>query len=220
MTLLHISIAIECHRSGSYNDATITIQASTITDCCQQGGGSFFDDSGCISDCILISKSTTYINIFILHYNYNTTEGDPHFSIPLLSNDILCYSIQGYSGLAFNLVYNKDFVINALFVGTKGDTSEATWIGKLAVIPQNSNKSNSVVFDSVNQEIITDDGDFKAAMSKQITFTENGTVKFSHTMKKQEGNPIVRVMYTKPNAKFDVTFYKNHLNVDWSLTCG
>ena len=147
-----------------------------------------------------------------------TTEGDPHFSIPLLSKDILCYSIQGYSGLVFNLIYNKDFVINGFFVDTEGDTSEATWIGKLAVIPQNHNQSNSVVFDSVSQKVVVvSNGDLKATMIKQITFTENGTVKFTKTMKKQDGNPTIRVLYTKPRAKFDVTFYKNHLNVDWSM---
>jgi len=102
-------------------------------------------------------------------------------------------------------------------VDTEGDTSEATWIGKLAVVPQNSNKSNSVIFDSLNRKIFVGDEEFKAVMIKQITFTENGTVKFMQRIKKQEGNPIVHVIYTKPHAKFDVTFYTNHLNVDWSM---
>ena len=35
-----------------------------------------------------------------------------------------------------------------------GDKTEATWIGKLAVIPQSSNKSDAVIFDSANQEVI------------------------------------------------------------------
>ena len=64
---------------------------------------------------------------------------------------------------------------------------------------------------------IVGEGSLNAATIKQITFTENGTAKFSKTMKKQIGNPIIRVMYAKPQAKFDVIFYKNHLNVDWSL---
>ena len=41
---------------------------------------------------------------------------DPHFRVPLLSDDTLYYSIQGYPGLVFNLIYSEDFVINALFV--------------------------------------------------------------------------------------------------------
>ena len=79
------------------------------------------------------------------------TEGDPHFSVPLLSKEVLCYSIQGYSGLAFNLIHNRDFVINALFVDTEEDTSEATWIGKLAVVPLTKNNSDAVVFDSIRR---------------------------------------------------------------------
>ena len=56
--------------------------------------------------------------------------------------------------MAFNLIYNKNFNINAQFVDSGGDTSKATWIGKLAVIPHNSNSSDAIVFDSVDQKVI------------------------------------------------------------------
>ena len=115
------------------------------------------------------------------------------------------------------MICNKDFIVNAYFVDTRGDTSEATWIGKLAVVPQNRNNSDAVIFDSVNQEIlVVGDGNLKAATIKQIKFTENGTVKFTHTAM-QNGNLITHVIYTKPQAKFDVTFYNNHLDVDWRM---
>ena len=146
--------------------------------------------------------------------------GDPHFMVPLHSKEILCYSIQGYPGLAFNLISNKNFIINAHFVDSIGDKDEATWIGKLAVIPHNGNKSDAVIFDSVNQEVImVSQGSFKAAVIKQIIFNEDGktSVKFTKGVAKQAGNPKVQVTYTKPQAEFDVSFYKNHLNVDWSL---
>ena len=101
---------------------------------------------------------------------------------------------------------------------TEGDTSEATWIGKLAVFPKNTNKSDAVVFDSVNQDVvIVGEGSLKASMIKQIIFTENGAVKFSQSIQKKSGNPTIHMVHTKPQAKFDVTFYKNHLNVDWSM---
>ena len=51
---------------------------------------------------------------------------DPHFMVPLLSNETLCCSIQGYPGLAFNLIYNQDFIINALFIDSIGDEREIT----------------------------------------------------------------------------------------------
>ena len=146
--------------------------------------------------------------------------GDPHFMVPLQSKEILCYSIQGYPGLAFNLIYNENFIINAHFVDSMGDKNEATWIGKLAVIPQNGNKSHAVVFDSVNQEVImVGQGSFQASVIQKITFNEDGkmSVKFTKGVEKQAGNPSVHVTYIKPQAEFDVSFHKDHLNVDWNL---
>ena len=148
--------------------------------------------------------------------------GDPHFMVPLLSKEILCYSIQGYPGLAFNLISNKNFVINAHFVDSVGDSSEATWIGKLAVIPKSNNKSDAVIFDSVNQEVIlVGQGMFKAAMIDRIAFNKDGkmSVKFRKFNQLESNNPIIHVIYEKPLAKFDVEFYKHmhHLNVDWDI---
>ena len=144
--------------------------------------------------------------------------GDPHFIVPLLSNQFLCYSIQGYPGLAFNLVHNNKFVINAEFVDSAGDTTEATWIGKLAVIARTSNTTNAVVFDSVNQQVIVvDEGSFKVEFIKDVLFNENGDIKFIEGIQRQKGNPTVHVVYTKPKAEFDVTFYSNHLDINWNL---
>ena len=88
----------------------------------------------------------------------------------------------------------------------------------IAVVPLTKNNSDAVVFDSVNQKVeIVGKGNLKAEMIKEIIFNENGTAKFTQTTKKQKGNPVIRVMYFKVHAKFDVTFYKNHLNMDWSM---
>ena len=144
--------------------------------------------------------------------------GDPHFIVPLLSKEILCYSIQGYPGLAFNLLYSKQLVINAEFVDSEGDTTEVTWIGKLAVIAKKSNTSNAVVFDSVQQELmVVGKGSFKAAVVKEVVFSEDGTIKFIESINKQAGNPIVHVVFTKPEAKLDITFYTNHLDINWNV---
>ena len=101
-----------------------------------------------------------------------------------------------------------------------GDKNQATWIGKLAVIPQNGNTSDAVAFDSVTQEVImVSQGSFRASVVKQIIFNEDGkiSVKFTKGLAKQTGNPSVHVVYIKPHAHFDVTFHHNHLNVDWNF---
>ena len=146
--------------------------------------------------------------------------GDPHFIVPLLSEEILCYSIQGYPGLAFNLISNKNFAINAHFIDSMGDNSEATWIGKLAVIPRGNNKSDAVIFDSVNQQVImVDQGNFKAAVIGHIMFNKDGkmSVTFSKNKHTKGKNPTIHVTYEKPQASFDVEFNKHHLNVDWDI---
>ena len=43
------------------------------------------------------------------------------------------------------------------------------------------------------------------------------SVKFTPGIAKQAGNPTVHVKYDKPLANFDVTFYNNHLDVNWDL---
>jgi len=58
---------------------------------------------------------------------------------------------------------------------------------KMAVIPQHSNKSEAVVFDSVNQEVIlVNQGYFAAAAVDTVTFDEMGkmSVKFARGVTK------------------------------------
>ena len=148
--------------------------------------------------------------------------GDPHFVVPLLSNQTLCYSIQGYAGLAFNLISNEDYVINAMFTDSEEDTTESTWIGKLAVIPRNMNKSQAVFFDSITQEVnILGKGTFKASMISQIIFKTNQSVNFKLAMnsaKKQKDAPsTVNVAYDKPKASFTVHLLHNKIDVDWNM---
>ena len=99
-----------------------------------------------------------------------------------------------------------------------GDTSKATWIGKLAVIPHNSNSSDAIVFDSVDQKVtVVGHESFKATLIKKIIISEDGSIKFTQGVEAQTGNPTVHVSYTNPQADFDVNFHSNHLNVDWNV---
>jgi hypothetical protein len=41
---------------------------------------------------------------------------DPHFSIVLPSSRLLCFTVQGEHGFAFNLINNEHLHMNALFV--------------------------------------------------------------------------------------------------------
>ncbi|XP_065889845.1 uncharacterized protein [Dysidea avara] len=146
--------------------------------------------------------------------------GDPHFSVPLLHGGKLCYSIQGIPGLAFNLLSSRHLIINALFIDSVNDPTQATWIGKLAIIPQHVGESQPIIFDSVSQSIkIVGQGYFKPEFLQRVVIneTDNIVIKTTHGLNRQAGNPTVTVFLTNPVASFDVTFHKDHLDVNWKM---
>ena len=63
------------------------------------------------------------------------------------------------------------------------------------------------------------EGNLKASVIDTISYDKDGkmSVKFTPGLAKQAGNPTVHVKYEKPLASFDVTFYSNHLDVNWDL---
>ena len=135
-------------------------------------------------------------------------------------NETLCYSIQGYAGLAFNLISNPRLTINALFIDS--DSLDATWIGKVAVIPRNMTKAQTIIFDSVKQEVyLPDKGHMKASLIKLIKVRKSGHVyiKFTKGLVAKEGSKDnrIRISHKQLDAKFDVTFYSDHLDVDWKI---
>ena len=146
--------------------------------------------------------------------------GDPHFSVPLLHGGKLCYSIQGIPGLPFNLLSSKHLIINSLFIDSINDPTQATWIGKLAVILKNNKMIQSIIFDSVTQSIkIEGHGYFKPQFLKQVVInnTDSIAVKASPGLVKQAVNPSVNLLLINPKASFDVVFHQHHLDVNWKM---
>ena len=146
--------------------------------------------------------------------------GDPHFSVPLLHGGKLCYSIQGIPGLPFNLLSSKHLTINALFIDSINDPTQATWIGKLAVVLKNGKIVQPIVFDSVTRSIkIEGKGEFKPQFLQQVVInnTDSIAVKTTRGLIRQHGNPSVTVLLNYPQASFDVIFYKDHLDVNWKM---
>ncbi|XP_065888516.1 inter-alpha-trypsin inhibitor heavy chain H3-like [Dysidea avara] len=148
-----------------------------------------------------------------------SASGDPHFTVPLVSSsDTLCYSIQGYAGLAFNLISNSHLTVNALFTDSINDTKEVTWISKLAVIFHTIGQA--IIFDSTHQQVfMPSDGRLKSSVVKQIILKESGqfAAKFTKGLRPKNGTNSVEVVYKENMAKFTVTFHNDHLDVDWQL---
>ena len=154
--------------------------------------------------------------------NQQGVSGDPHFTIPLMANETLCYSIQGYAGLAFNLISNPHLTVNAFFIDSVNDSTEATWIGKLAVIPHNMIKAQPIIFDSIKQEVyLPNQGSFKAVVIRQIRIQESGriNIRFTKGLVAKQGPManLIKISHQQLKAKFDVTFHLDHLDVDWKI---
>ena len=165
----------------------------------------------CLYVCIYYFIAT----IFIL-----AIYGDPHFTVPLLNGESLCYSIQGIPGVPFNFLSNKHLIINAFFINSINDPYQTTWIGTLAVMPQHNSTQQVIILDSVSQSIkIKGEGTFKPEFLRYISITKSGNIiiKTTSALSKQKGNPTVEVHFTNPMAVFYVTFHQDHLDIDWKM---
>ena len=167
----------------------------------------------CLYVCIILYYFIATIFILAIY-------GDPHFTIPLLNGESLCYSIQGIPGVPFNFLSNKHLIINAFFINSINDPYQTTWIGTLAVMPQHNSTQQVIILDSVSQSIkIKGEGTFKPEFLRYISITKSGNIiiKTTSALSKQKGNPTVEVHFTNPMAVFYVTFHQDHLDIDWKM---
>ena len=75
-----------------------------------------------------------------------------------------------------------------------------------------------IIFDSVSQSIeIAGQGYFKPQFLQHVTINETNNIAIKTTLHKQAGNPTVTVFLTNPVASFDITFFKDHLDVNWKM---
>ena len=69
-------------------------------------------------------------------YGTSSVANDPHFYLPLVNGDHLCFSVQGEPNFAFNLINSKYIQLNAQFVLPAEDESNtianvSTFLGDL-----------------------------------------------------------------------------------------
>lgn len=60
---------------------------------------------------------------------------DPHFSVLLPSDSLLCYTVQGQANSFFNLINNEHFAMNALFIPDPNPAFKIrTWLGQIGIM--------------------------------------------------------------------------------------
>ena len=156
--------------------------------------------------------------IFCYNLAGAATGGDPHFSVLLPDNHILCYTVQGERGSVFNLISHKNLHMNALFVPNSGKRN-ATWIGALGVVIGNSQQSSNVTKITINatsKNICVGDGITLAAKNVQELHVKHGELLSSiSNSQKHSGNPRVKVILEDVGLQFIVRFTQKHLEVFW-----
>ena len=142
--------------------------------------------------------------------------GDPHFSIVLPNNELFCYTIQGERGSVFNLISNKNFHMNALFMA-KYRRKNATRIAALGVVIFNKQSSNTkLTFDGRVGLISIGNGTSLAAENIQGIHFHRGELSVSRVQgPKQDVEPRVIVSLDDIGLHFNVRFTRKHLEIFW-----
>ena len=72
---------------------------------------------------------------------------DPHFLLPLLNGDYMCFSIQGQPNFAFSLIRDEYIQLNGQFVTPAKEESHtianvSTFLGDLSLVVKNPKTGN------------------------------------------------------------------------------
>ena len=145
---------------------------------------------------------------------------DPHFAIFLQSGKLLCYTVQGEHGFAFNLISNEKIHMNALFV-PDSQRDEVTWIGSLGIVVQNTHFQGSnttrIRFESkLNEIYINDRVTLEAKNIEAITFRDGKLLVSEGAMAEGFRYPSVRVNLDDLGMTFTVNFTGEHLDMMWN----
>ena len=147
---------------------------------------------------------------------------DPHFAVGLPDGKLLCYTVQGEHGFAFNLISNQRLYMNAMFV-PDAKREEVTWLGNMGiVINHHSYKKTNITrlrFEAVKNLIHIDDQmHLEARNIEKLTF-ENGKLVISEAPP-VEGykQPMVRIDLVDVELSFSIKFMTEHLDLYWHST--
>ena len=153
------------------------------------------------------------------YYSYTATlGGDPHYSVLLPSNQLLCFTIQGEPGFIFNLIHNKWLTINAQYIQDK-IREEVTWISRIGVNVTNSlskNHCTTLRFESVEKLIyINEKIKLEARNIANIILTRRGfNVTIASRAQRLSSNYFsVQVQLPDIDLRFSVDFMKDHLDI-------
>ena len=171
------------------------------------------------SACVI---GTPQISVTIIDDEIGATGDDPHFSIYLPSGEMLCYTVQGEQGFAFNLINNKQLIMNAKFV-PDARREEVTWLGSMGIIIRNSNygglNDTKLRFEAEEKNVYINDKVVLSAKNvEKLTFS-NGKMSISEAEPVAGFHyPSLRINLEDVEVSFTIKYTNQHLDMFWHST--
>ena len=136
--------------------------------------------------------------------------------------EMLCYTVQGEHGFAFNLINNKQLIMNAKFV-PDARREEVTWLGSMGIIIQNSNYGGSndtrLRFEAQEKTLYINDKVVLSAKNvEKLTFS-NGKMTISEAAPMEGFHyPSLLVDLQDVEVSFTIKYTNQHLDMFWHST--
>ena len=150
---------------------------------------------------------------------------DPHFAVPLLNGQDMCYSLQGEPYFVFNLISDPIISINSYFIPPeKGNTLNefATFLGAIGILVQpedcmgNCDQDNitKIAVSASDRSVLLDESKTKLRNRHIQVFVENSTatIKLGNVLKKGD-HPSLTVTIKQPSLVFQIQFVNEHLDL-------
>ena len=147
---------------------------------------------------------------------------DPHFSVVLPSEKLLCFSVQGDHSLSYNLISNRMLHMNAIFI-PDSRREEVTWIGSLGIMVADSSakrvNETSLLFEIKSQRVTINNKVKLIAKNIDKITISNGKLSISEAPRFQGFRyPKVLVNLDDAGLRFTVMFKNEHLDMFWHST--
>ena len=150
---------------------------------------------------------------------------DPHFAVPLLNGQDMCYSLQGEPYFAFNLISDPIISINSYFIPPeKGNTLNefATFLGDIGILVQpeeckgncDQDDITKIAISASDRSVLLDGSRTKLTNRHVQVFVDNSTatIKLGSVLRKED-HPSLTVTIKQPPLAFTVQFVNEHLDL-------
>ena len=151
---------------------------------------------------------------------------DPHFAVPLLNGQDMCYSLQGEPYFVFNLISDPIININSYFIPPeRGNTLNefATFLEAIGILVQSEDCMGNCDQDDIikiavsasDRSVLLDESKTKLRNRHVQVFVENcdstATIKLGNVLKKED-HPSLTVTIKQLSLVFQVQFVNEHLD--------